>query len=285
MRFTLRPVERARPTGVGRFTRLVLAIDLVAVTFAGLQLFVFSTRTADYFAWTIKAPITAALLGVGYWCSIPSLVLALREREWQRVRTLIVMGSALTWVMALATFRHLGRFHLDAGPDLARAAAWTWLVVYVTVPLMLAAAFVRQERAGGLLEYGVVVPLRPWARTILVVHAVPLTALGLGLALWPGTFAGLWPWPLTPLAAGAVAAGLLAVAAGCWWSLREGDWRRVRIGFPALILFDALALVVAARFSEALDGGDAATWIYLGALLASLVAFAAVAGGHERRAR
>jgi hypothetical protein len=270
---------------MGGFARLVLVLDLIAVIGAGIQLFVFSTRTDDYFAWTIAAPITAALLGAGYLSSIPSVVLALRARRWQDARTLLVMGLAITGFTTLATFWHLELFHLDKGPTSARAAAWTWLAIYVAIPLMLLIAIAIQERAGGRHEYAVEQPLRQWVKAILVLHAVPLTVLGLGLAFFPGTFDDLWPWKLTPLTAGAVAAWLMTIAVGCWWSLREADWGRVRVAFPALIAFPLLALIGLARFSEAVDFDDPAAGVYLGALIASPLLFGAAAAAQEASSR
>jgi hypothetical protein len=270
---------------MGRFARVVLALDLAAVIGAGVQLFVLSTHTADYFAWTIKAPITAALLGAGYWSSIPSVVLAMRAREWRNARALLVMGLVITGFTTLATFLHLEQFHFDSGPVLARIFAWVWLVIYIAIPLMLLAAVVIGERAGGRHEYAIETPLLPWVRAVLAVHAVPLTVLGLGLAFLPGTFADLWPWPLTPLTSGAVGAWLLTIAGGCWWALRDGDWRRVRVAFPAFIAFDVLALAGAARFSDALDFGAAGTWLYLGALGVSLALFALAAARQETETR
>ena len=41
----------------------------VLVFLAGLQLFVFPLRTADWFAWTIDVPMTAVFLGASYWSS------------------------------------------------------------------------------------------------------------------------------------------------------------------------------------------------------------------------
>jgi hypothetical protein len=264
--------------------RLVLVLDLVAILVAGWQLYVLSSQTDQYFAWTIKAPITAAFLGAGYWSSIPIVLIALRAREWQQARTLVVMGLAITGFMTLATFWHLELLHLDSGPFSARSSAWSWLAVYVAIPAMLLAAFVIGERAGGRAEYAVGAPLRPWLRAALPVFAAPLTIVGLGLAFWPGTFADLWPWPLTPLTAGAVAAWLLTIAVGCWWSLRERDWRRVRVAFPGFFAFAALQLIGAARYSEALDGGPR-TWVYLAALAALLAVSGLAWVQHERDLR
>jgi hypothetical protein len=55
----------------------------------------------------------------------------------------------------------------------------------------------------------------------------------------------------------------------------------VRVAFPAFFTFAVLALIGAARYSEALDGG-ALTWAYLAALVA-LLGFSALAWlQHER---
>lgn len=270
---------------MGSFARIVLVIDLALVTVAGIQLYVLSERTAAYFAWTIKAPITAAFLGAGYWSTIPSLVLSLRSREWGRVRIMLVMGVVLTGFTALATVWHVKEFHLGEGSWTARAAAWSWLVVYLTVPLLLLAAIVREERAGGSREYDVEAPLRPALRVLFLVEAVGLTVLGLGLAVWPDVFDVLWPWPLSALPAGAVGAWLLTVAAGCWWCLRDGDWRRVRVAFPALLTFLVLLLVGAARYAEAFDADDSRTWVYLLVVAASALLFALAALSQERATR
>jgi hypothetical protein len=266
------------------FARFVLVLDLIAVIGAGIQLYLLSERTDEFFAWTIKAPVTAAFLGAGYWSSIPIVLIALRAREWRQARTLVVMGLAITGFTTLATFLHLDLFHLDSGPFSAQSSAWTWLIVYIAIPPMLAAAFVIGERRGGRNEYAVEAPLRPWVRRGLLAFALPLTVLGLGLAFLPSTFSDLWPWPLTPLTAGAVAAWLLTIALGCWWSLREADWRRIRVAFPGYFTFAALALIGAARYSDALDGG-ARTWIYLAAQVALLVFAAAAWLVHEREPR
>ncbi|HEX3715780.1 MAG TPA: hypothetical protein VHV09_23510, partial [Trebonia sp.] len=50
--------------------RWLLAAAAVLVLLAGFQLFVFTGRTATYFAWTIANPLAAAFLGAGYWASV-----------------------------------------------------------------------------------------------------------------------------------------------------------------------------------------------------------------------
>lgn len=89
----------------------------------------------------------------------------------------------------------------------------------------------------------------------------------------PNRFNDVWPWPLPPLPAGAVAVWLLTVAAGSWWALREGDWQRVRIAMPAHVIFCLLSLLAALRFRSTLAADDWRAWAFIGALLFSLATF------------
>src|SRR5205823_14649674 len=137
------------------------------VFIAGVQLFVLSTRTDNSFAWTIKVPLTAAFLGAGYWGSFPMITWSLRVREWQRVRIVVILALVLTTFTLIATLWRLDQFHLGVGSTGGRIAGWAWLVVYVTIPILLVAAFIRQERAEGSREYVVEEPLNPLLRALM----------------------------------------------------------------------------------------------------------------------
>ncbi len=136
-------------------TRLAFLLGVVLATIAGIQLYVLSTRTADFFAWTISVPLTAAFLGAFFWANTPSFILAVRTGAWPRVRILVVGYVVLNVFMLITTLRHLQIFHLDEGGILARLAAWAWLLVYVALPWVVIASFVLQERAGGARAYSV----------------------------------------------------------------------------------------------------------------------------------
>jgi hypothetical protein len=268
---------------ITRFTRIVLALDLVFSLVAGCVLYLLATRTDRYFAWTIKLPVTATFLGAGYLGAVVTLVLSSRATDWRRVRALPVMGITLTGATLLVTLWHLEQFHLGTGPALARIAAWTWLAVYVAIPVLLAAVFVRQERMGGADAYRVDEPLVPLMRTALGIQALGSAILGAGLVFWPHAFDVVWPWPLPPLSAGAVGAWLLTIAAASGWALREGDWARFRSGVPGFIAFLGLVVLGAIRYSEPLDSGAWQDWTFFAVLGASAAVFA-YAGWQQERA-
>jgi hypothetical protein len=275
---------RTRPLPLLPITRLSFLLGILLATVAGIQLYALPTRTADFFAWTIGVPMTAAFLGAFFWANTPGFGLAIRIGEWPRVRILVVATLALTVFMAIATLRHLDIFHLDNGGAPARFAAWAWLLVYIGLPLLLIVSFVLQERSGGARAYSVRHPLLGWVRLFFLLQAAGATILGLGLSFAPTVFDELWPWNLPALPAGAVGAWLLAFAAASWWVLREGDWQRVRIAIPGYLALCALQLLAVLRFRNALLG-DGRTWAYVATLVALFALTALAAWQQETGAR
>jgi hypothetical protein len=261
-----------------------LAFQLVLLVGTGITLTFLPNETDEYFAWTIKTPLTAAFLGVGYWTATLGVLLALLLRRWQDVRAVMITGVAFASWNLLPTLWYLDQFHFDAGGTIARIDAWAWLVFYLIDPPLFVAAIAHHELTGGRHEYAVSAPLLPWVRAVVVVWGAVLVFLG--LALWPLGLEELWPWALPPLSAGVVTGWLLAIGAVLLWcGLRERDWRRVRIVFAMYIVFAALQLITAARFRSTFDAGMAQTWIYFGALAGSLLAFAAAAWRQTHLAR
>jgi hypothetical protein len=253
-----------------------LAAQLILLVGTGITLTFLSNETDEYFAWTIKVPLTAAFLGVGYWTATLGVLLALLPRRWQDVRAVMITAVAFASWNLLPTLWYLGQFHFDAGGTIARIDAWAWLLFYLIDPPLFVAAIAHHELAGGRHEYAVSAPLLRWVRTLVV--ALGAALVGLGLALWPLGLEELWPWTLPPLSAGVVAGWLVSIGVVLLWcGLRERDWRRVRIVFAMYGLFAALQLITAARFHSTFDTGAAQTWIYLGALAGSLLAFAVAA--------
>ena len=124
-------------------------VDLVVLAAAELQLYVFSGDTERFFAWTIGVPLTAAFLGAGYWSAMPLVYYASRQPLWAHAR-LAVFGVFTFVVMSLAvTLLHLDKFHLSAGTANAQVAAWLWMAIYVSVPILLLILTVLQLRVPG----------------------------------------------------------------------------------------------------------------------------------------
>jgi hypothetical protein len=116
---------------------------------AGIQLYVLTTRTDHFFAWTIAPPLTAAVDGAFYLGAFFLLYSASRQREWASARPAGVGVLVVSTFKLLATLLHTGRFHFHDPDAVAQFAAWGWLAVYVVVPPVLLFLLIRQARAPG----------------------------------------------------------------------------------------------------------------------------------------
>jgi hypothetical protein len=249
--------------------RRLLLLAAVLVFLAGLQLFVFPLRTADWFAWTIDVPMTAVFLGAAYWSSAVLEVAGARATGWSGARLAVWTVLVFTTLTLVVTLVHLDKFHLGAdNPASARVVTAGWLAVYGVVPVVmvvLAWLQARRAQASG-------VPAdrrRPPAglRMLLVVLAVGLLGLGVALLLVPVEAARLWPWPLTELTARAVGAWLVGLGWAAGHARLIDDLSSIRpLGLTgvAFVVLEAVALL---RHGEDLDWSAAPAYGYLAGLL------------------
>ena len=249
---TLRPEMRA------------LLLTFSALTgLAVIALFVLSTATDRFFAWTIQPPLTAALMGAGYAAGCVLVVLSLRDPVWAHSRVPVLTILVFTLVTLAATLVHLDRFHLQpefaALPLLARAAGWFWLGVYVLIPPAMLVSVWLQERAPGH-DPPPAHPVPVVQRTALAVESAVLLVVGVALWVAPSTATTLWPWPLTPLTGRVVAAWLIAFGAATALAALAGDLARLRTSAIAYTLFGVLVLVSLARFPGTVDWGGVPAW-------------------------
>jgi hypothetical protein len=269
-------------TPVASFTRAVFITGVCLTAGTGVALFAVPGRTGDYWAWTIKAPLSAAFFGAGYVGAAVALALAAGTREWRRARIVTVLAFTLTSLALLDTLRETGPFAFGAG-GVTEAVAWIWLVVYVVLPPLLLVAFVRQELAGGAREYGLEHPALAVSRVVLGVAGAVVAAIGVALLADSSRLTGRWPWALPTLPATVIGAWFCTVASGLlWFALRERDWSRARIGIVPICLALILDLLAPARLPEGL-AGDASASVYLVGLALLLVTIATVAVVEERR--
>lgn len=232
--------------------RAILYIGGFFVLVAGLQLWIFSARTDEIFAWTIASQMSAAFIGSFYWAAAVLALLSARQETWARARLGVPGVLAFVWLTLLATLLHLDLFHLATGGFRAMGAAWAWLVIYVAEPPLLLLAYVLQLRAAGgnppRLD-----PLPRGYRVMLAGIGVVLLVLGAGLFVVPLDIGAAWPWQLTELTGRAIGAWLVAVAGLLAAMLWENDRARIRLGTYLLVTFPVLAGIAIARYATELD--------------------------------
>jgi hypothetical protein len=258
----------------------VLGVCLTLPT--GIGLFAVPGKTADYWAWTIKAPLTAAFFGAGYIGAAISLAFAARTREWERTRVVAIAALTLTSLALLATLRETGTFAFHDG-GVREAVAWIWLAVYVALPPLLLAAFALQASAQGRREEPTTNSAHPATRACVGAAGAALGVIGVGLiADWDPLIAH-WAWPLPPLPAHVTGAWLCSYAAAfLWFALREREWSRVRIGIVPALISIGLDLAATARLWDGFHGGTK-TAVYVASLALLLVLLGTAAFVGRRR--
>ena len=251
--------------------RWMLAIASGLVFLVGIQLFVFTERTGQYFAWTIQPPLTAAFLGAAYWSSFVLESLAARERIWAHARIALPTVLVFTTLTLIITLVHLDRFHLHSPNKPSTIfATWVWIAVYAIVPPVLSVLLARQLRMQGG-DPPRTMPLAPWVRVILTVQALVLVAFGIALLLTPLTTSRLWPWTLTALTGRAIGAWLTGLGVAEIQVSGENDLLRARAAFASSTVFGVLELVALARYSRSLAFSNARTWVFLAFIMSFLV--------------
>jgi hypothetical protein len=243
--------------------RWLLAVAAVLVLLAGFQLFVFTGRTATYFAWTIANPLAAAFLGAGYWASVSIEALSGRQRVWANARIAVPAVFVFTVLTLVATLVNLGQFHLGA-----RYAAGTrivtvaWLAIYVLVPLLMLVVLAVQARAPGT-DPPRAAGLPAWIYAVLAAQAIVLLGFGVALFAVPAHTAPLWPWKLTTLVAQATGAWLISLGVAAAHALLERDARRLRPAAVGYILLALLQSIALARYPDRFAWQSASGVIYL----------------------
>ena len=251
----------------------VLLSAFVALTAAAtILLFVFSADTDTMWAWTIQPPLTAAFLGAGYCAGLVLVALALRDRVWANARIPMITVLIFTILTLVATLLHLDRFHLHtAHSEMARLAAWVWLVVYLVVPVALAAAVVYQSRIPGV-DPPRRQPMPRWLGGLLLVQAVIMLAVGVVLFTDPKAAVNVWPWALTPLTSRMVAAWLIAFGFAAVLAFWERDLRRLEIDSIGYVVFGTLQFIALIRYGDQVRWGSPAATVYIIVLPTILVA-------------
>ncbi len=230
--------------------RWLLYVAAFLVFLAGLVLFVFPLRTAEWFAWTVNPPMTAVFLGAAYWSAAGLEVTGARSASWESARLAVWPVFVFTTLTLGVTLLHLDRFHLSPeNGTLAQIATWAWLAIYAMVPVAMLVVSWMQIRSRRPAPTSVTAGrpvLPPALRLLMAGIAGVLLCYGVALLAVPAYAAAWWPWTLSELTARAVGAWMV----GLGWSAAQGqssaDPRSVRpvaLTSVAFVILQALALL------------------------------------------
>lgn len=254
--------------------RLLFLVGSVLVILGGFQLFVFSERTDDFFAWTIAAPVTAAVDGAFFFTGFILLFSSSRAATWSDVRKVAYAVLVVATIKLVATLLDVDLFHFDDGGFLARFAAWAWLGVYIVIPTGLAVLIVMQLRLPGSDPVrGPGLPRLPAAAFVLI--SIVMLGIGAVQLFAADTAIDIWPWPLTPLTSHALSAWFIGVGVLAALTVYENDLPRSRHVMLGSTVLGVLLAAALARYGSDVDFGEPMAWV-LGGLVATVIA----AGGY-----
>jgi len=243
--------------------RRLLFTAAVLVFLAGLQLFVFTDRTATFFPWTIANPLAAAFIGAAYWASLAIEALAARQLLWANARIAVPAVSVFTVLTLSVTLTHLAKFHLDSRYAAGtRVVTVAWIAIYILVPVLMAIILPVQVRTPGL-DPPRSAGLPTWICAALAGQAVILFAVGVALFAVPQQAGPMWPWKLTPLIAQATGVWLISLAVAAAHALLERDARRLRPAAAGYVLLGLLLVIALVRYPHYFQWRSAAGIIYL----------------------
>jgi len=246
--------------------RQLLVVASVLVLAVGVPLMLRPEQTADYFAWTVQPPLTAAFLGSAYWASFLLELEASRRTTWDHARVAVPAVFVFTVLTLVATLNNLEKFHFGDPGILTSMVTWGWLLVYAIVPVVMAVVWIRQSREPG----GDGPRRRPtpmWFRVVEGVGGLALIAYGAVMFARPSAVARSWPWELTTLTAQAVGAWLVGIGLASVHGMWEADWERIEPLMASTFALGVLETYSLVRFRDDVDWNRAGGWIYLVVLL------------------
>jgi hypothetical protein len=258
---------RSASAGIRPFTNGLRSPLIAPITrgLLGIPLIFLTTHTDDFFAWTIKVPMTAAVLGSNYWTSAALAIAASRKSIWAQGRISVSVALMFAPITTAATFLHLSEFHFTGEP-VAVFFGWFWTIAYGFYAPLLIYLLIRQLRVPGVDPPREVRLPRP-VRALWLVEAAILIPLGIVMFVAPGLAAPWWPWTLSDLTSQALSAWCLAFGVLAAHAVWENDLERVHvalIAYPVLAVLHTIALI---RFHDDIQWNEPGAYVYVAFLV------------------
>jgi hypothetical protein len=246
-------------------SRVLSAIIVPVLIAAFLMLYLFPNDTGRLFAWPVKPPMTAMMLGATYLGGAYFFTRVVFARRWHTVRMGFLPVSAFAGILGIATLLHWDKFtHGHLSFEL-------WALLYFTLPLVIPIIWYLNQGAnrGNIpvqerLFFG-------WLRLSMVVVGGILLLAGIVLLIFPQWMIPVWPWPLTPLTARVLAAMFTLPALVSLGIAYDGRWSTASIIFQSQAISILLILVAMARATGEIQWNRWGSWTFPAGLLLVLL--------------
>ncbi len=260
-------------------TRWVAGLVIPFLVIAFVILYFFPHSTARLFAWEIKSPMTAMMLGSAYAGGIYYFSGLLMTRQWHRIKVGLIPVTIFASILNVATILHWDKFNHGTLPFFA------WVSLYFTTPFIVFALWLRNRGQDTNQPDTNDASIPTLLRFVLGAVGATTLAIAIFLFLNPALMIKLWPWTLTPLTSRVMSAMFsLPGMVGLGMAL-DSRWSSAQIilqsqGFSIL-------LILAAVFRNRADfnWSTPGSWLFAGGLagmLAGIIVFYAYFNGRKK---
>jgi hypothetical protein len=258
------PVRKASDTAYDRvlgMTRILAVIIVPILIAAFLILYLFPNDSGRLFAWPIKPPMSAMMLGATYLGGAYFFTRVALSRQWHTVRLGLIPVTTFAGIMGIATILHWDKF------THGHFSFMLWAFLYFTLPFVIPLVWYLNQRANRGQRAGTEKQFSNGLRLATgALGAIMLLSSAI-LLIFPQFMIPIWPWTLSPLTARVMAAmfalpGLVGLGVAI-----DGRWSSASIIFQAqaiAILFFLLAIVLD---RDELQWNQLRSWIFLASLL------------------
>lgn len=260
-------------------TRWVAGLVIPFLVVAFVILYFLPHTTATLFAWEIKPPMTAMMLGAAYAGGIYYFSGLLITRQWHRIKVGLIPVTIFASVLNVATILHWDKFNHGTLPFLA------WTSLYFTTPFIVFVLWLRNRGQDTNQPDGNDAVIPQGLR--LVLGAVGATTLVIAIFLFsnPTLMIQLWPWTLTPLTSRVMAAMFsLPGMVGLGMAI-DSRWSSAQIILQSQGFSILLILIGVIRDRANFNWTTSGSWLFvisLGGMLAGIILFYAYFNARQR---
>ncbi len=258
-------------------TRLLAFVIVPILTVAWAMLWISPDRSGDLFAWPVKPPMTAMMLGATYLGGAWFFGRVVVARAWHTVTLGFLPVTAFAAILGLATILHWDKF--TAG----HPSFILWAILYLSLPFLIPLVWRRNAHRdpGPLVAAG----WRVHGPTRWIVGGLGalLATVSVVLVIAPDVLIATWPWVLTPLT-GRVLGAMFALSGIVGIEIAID---RRPVAARAIVQAQAIAIVGIlaglARASGDVRWDAPGAWLFAGGMVVVLLANAFAAYGGAGR--
>ncbi len=274
--------EERRSNLVYPVTRWVAGLVIPFLVAAFIILYFFPGHTATLFAWEIKPPMTAMMLGSAYAGGIYYFTGVILTRQWHRIKVGLIPVTIFASILNVATILHWDKFNHGTLPFFA------WVSLYFTTPFIVFGLWLWNRGQDTNQPDKNDAIIHPIIR--LVIGAIGATTLAIAIFLFlnPNLMIQLWPWTLTPLTSRVMAAMFSLPGMVGLGMAMDSRWSSAQIILQSQGFSISLILIAVFRSRVDFNWSTPGSWLFtigLGSMLAGIVIFLALFSAYQKAQR